>query len=89
MPLGVPQPTVYATRPRPRCLTARSLPAPSQHWESLCTLVQGGFDEEGDSPIQSTEPEQVESTGAELSPLTLASSAAVVGAAVALATLVA
>ena len=69
-----------------RPLAAR---APSQHWESLCTLVQGGFDEEGDSPIQSTEPEQVESTGAELSPLALASSAAVVGVAVALASLVA
>lgn len=56
-----------------------------EHWESLCTLVQGGFDEEGDSPIQSTEPEQVESTGPELSPLALASSAAVVGVAVAMA----
>lgn len=57
-----------------------------EHWESLCTLVQrGSFDDEGDSPIQSTEPEQVESTGPELSPLALASSAAVVGVAVAMA----
>jgi ubiquinol oxidase len=57
-----------------------------EHWESLCTLVQrGSFDDEGDSPIQSTEPEQVESTGPELSPLALASSAAIVGVAVAMA----
>ena len=67
-------------------LTARLLRAPSQHWESLCTLVQrGSFDDEGDSPIQSTQPEQVESTRPELSPLALASSATVVGVAVAMA----
>ena len=60
--------------------------APSQHWESLCTLVQrGGFGDEGDSPIQSTQPEQVESTRPELSALALASSATVVGVAVAMA----
>lgn len=57
-----------------------------EHWESLCTLVQrGGFGDEGDSPIQSTQPEQVESTRPELSALALASSATVVGVAVAMA----
>lgn len=57
-----------------------------EHWESLCTLVQrGSFDDEGESPIQSTQPEQVESTRPELSPLALASSATVVGVAVAMA----
>ena len=75
--------------PRPPSTTLPHCPfvsrAPSQHWESLCTLVQrGSLDDEGDSPIKSTEPEQVESTGPELSPLALASSAAVVGVAVAL-----
>ena len=44
-----------------------------------------GFDDEGDSPIQSTQPEQVESTRPELSALALASSATVVGVAVAMA----
>jgi len=57
----------------------------NEHWESLCTLVQRGrFDDEGDVPVRSTCPEQVQSTAPELSPFALASCAAVVGVAMAL-----
>merc|ERR1712008_190131 len=46
----------------------------NEHWESLCTLVQRGrFDDEGDVPVRSTCPEQVQSTAPELSPFALPS----------------
>jgi ubiquinol oxidase len=56
-----------------------------EHWESLCLLVQRGETyNDGDSPIQSTCPEQVKCTDPALSPLALVGSAVVVGMAVAL-----